>query len=914
MLSMFRLVIASVVFLPGLLFMSEGFADELRPLRVVEGIAEFRLENGMQVLLFPDVSSPKVTVNVTIFVGSRHEGYGEAGMAHLLEHMVFKGTPDHPDIPGSLKQRGAQFNGTTWLDRTNYYETLPASDENLEFALRLEADRMMNSRILAEDLASEMTVVRNEFERGENSPQRVLMQRITSAAFDWHNYGRSTIGNRADIERVPVENLRRFYRRFYQPDNAMLVIAGKFDPAKALQMANEIFGAIPAPERELDRTYTKEPAQDGERSVTVRRVGDVPMAGVLYHIPAGGHPDYAAVDILTSVMASEPAGRLYESLVRRRLSASMGGFSFALHDPGSLMFLAEASEGTDGPTLLQSLVDAVETAAEKPFTAEEVERARAELLKRRELQMANAQSVAIELSDWAAQGDWRLFFLHRDRLESVTPDDINRVAKTYLTRNNRTSGLFEPTAAAERISIPSTPNLAELLKDYRGRAAVAQGEEFDASPAAIEARLQRSELPSGLKVTVLPRRSRGDQVNVRLTLRYGNLQSLNGLGPVAEILPSLMNRGTANRTRQQIADELNNYRARMSVSGRPGTLSVSVQATRDNLMPVLNLMQDVLKNPAFPEEELELVREELIAGISQQVSDPVSQAMMAATRSVSPYEKGDPRYEADMAEQLEQVRGVTRDQLVALYREQLSAAVGELTIVGECETDQVLQVVSDLATDWKSEVEFSRLPRLHVANTAGSLTTLKTPDKSNAAYMAMMTLPMRDEHPDYPALAIGNFILGSGGLSSRLGNRVRQQDGLSYTVQSGLQPSAVDERTSFFVFAISNPENSGQLQTAIREELDRLLKDGITAEELAAAQEGYLQQQQVRRTNNNTLLQMLESYAFIGRDLSYTAAFEQRIQELTVEEVNSALRTHLDPDRLFIVVAGDFDKVQKSGE
>ena len=247
-------------------FASTARADEgPEILRAVEGIVELKLANGMRVLLFPDVSRPTVTVNLTLFVGSRHEGYGEAGMAHLLEHMVFKGTPSRPTIPAELTKRGAQFNGTTWLDRTNYYETLSASDENLEFAIAMEADRMINSLIKAEDLASEMTVVRNEFERGENSPQRVLMQRVFSTAYEWHNYGKSTIGNRADIERVPVENLRRFYKRFYQPDNAMLIVAGKFDPKKAMELIQQHFGAIPKPERELDRTYTEEPAQDGDR-------------------------------------------------------------------------------------------------------------------------------------------------------------------------------------------------------------------------------------------------------------------------------------------------------------------------------------------------------------------------------------------------------------------------------------------------------------------------------------------------------------------------------------------------------------------------------------------------------------------------------------------------------------------------
>src|SRR5262245_8750846 len=174
----------------------------------IEGITEYKLDNGVQLLLFPDPSKPTVTVNLTVFVGSRHEGYGETGMAHLLEHMVFKGTPDHPTIPKALQERGARFNGTTWVDRTNYFETLPASADNLEFALFLEADRLVNSFVKREDLLSEMTVVRNEFEQGENNPSYLLEQRMMSVAYDWHNYGKSTIGNRIDIERVPIQNLQ----------------------------------------------------------------------------------------------------------------------------------------------------------------------------------------------------------------------------------------------------------------------------------------------------------------------------------------------------------------------------------------------------------------------------------------------------------------------------------------------------------------------------------------------------------------------------------------------------------------------------------------------------------------------------------------------------------------------------------
>ncbi|MDQ3333147.1 MAG: insulinase family protein, partial [Planctomycetota bacterium] len=408
--------------------------------RTIEGISEYRLDNGQQVLLFPDNSKPTVTVNNTIFVGSRHEGYGETGMAHLLEHMLFKGTPDHPKVPKVLQERGARFNGTTWLDRTNYYETLPASEENLEFAIRLEADRMMNSFVRKEDLDSEMTVVRNEFEQGENSPSRILGQRLVSAAYEWHNYGKSTIGNRADIERVPIEALRAFYRKYYQPDNAMLVIAGNFEPQKALEFAAKYFGAIPKPERELPRTYTEEPPQDGERSVLLRRVGKLALAGAVYHIPAGSDPGYPAIDVFESVMTSAPSGRLYKALVETKLAASVSGGAFALHDPGVIRFVAEVNAGNDAQDVLAKMIEVVEGVDTAKITAEEVDRAKRKLLKQRELAAADSGQIAIELSEWAAMGDWRLYFLYRDRLEEVTPDAVNAVAETYFKRNNRTVG------------------------------------------------------------------------------------------------------------------------------------------------------------------------------------------------------------------------------------------------------------------------------------------------------------------------------------------------------------------------------------------------------------------------------------------------------------------------------------------
>ncbi|HEY7315838.1 MAG TPA: pitrilysin family protein, partial [Gemmataceae bacterium] len=391
----------------------------------VEGITEYRLANGLRILLFPDASTPKVTVNCTVFVGSRHEGYGETGMAHLLEHMVFKGCRLYPkptDIPRQLRDRGAVFNGTTSDDRTNYYETLNASDDNLEFAVKLEADRLVNSFIRREDLATEMTVVRNEFESGENNPQYILFQRMVATAYEWHNYGKSTIGNRSDIERVPIEKLQAFYRKHYQPDNAMVIVAGNFKEAKALALIAKYFGALKKPQRVLDDTYTEEPAQDGERSVVLRRVGNVGLVGAVYHVPAAAHPDSAALDVLSDVLASQPSGRLYQELVEKgKKVTSVAASVQGLHDPGIFIVYASVAEKTPVESARDVLMREIDKVRDGRFTEEEVKRAKDEFKSNWKQAMTRSNRIGISLSEWASRGDWRLMFLHRDRVAKVTP-------------------------------------------------------------------------------------------------------------------------------------------------------------------------------------------------------------------------------------------------------------------------------------------------------------------------------------------------------------------------------------------------------------------------------------------------------------------------------------------------------------
>ena len=542
----------------------------VQEMSTVEGITEYQLDNGLQVLLFPDPSQPTITVNVTYRVGSRHEGRGEAGMAHLLEHMVFKGTPSHPNIWGALEDHGATFNGSTWVDRTNYFETLPANDENLEFAIKMESDRMVNSLIRAEDLAKEMTVVRNEFEMGENSPSAVLSERMMSAAYLWHNYGKSTIGNRSDIERVPIKSLQAFYRQYYQPDNATLLLAGRFDRDQALALIARTFGAIPRPDRKLDSTYTEEPPQDGPRLVTLKRVGDVATVGLMYHIPAGSHPEFPALEILTDVLTDQPTGHLYRRLIVPGAATSVNGSAFAWAEPGVVEFSAQVAANHDPQGVLDYMIDTVEGIAQAGISADDVERAKLRQAKNFKLGMTNSARIGIRLSESIAQGDWRLFFVHRDRLAQVRSEDVQQVAAKYFVEANRTAGMFVPTSQPMRVAVSSTPNVAEIVRDYRGQETVAAGEALKADVGSIEQRITRRKLPSGIQIALLPMKTRGHAVYVGVRLHYGTEAVLREKVTASQLLAPLLMRGTKHRNFEELRTAIDQLQSRISVGGAGG--------------------------------------------------------------------------------------------------------------------------------------------------------------------------------------------------------------------------------------------------------------------------------------------------------------------------------------------------------
>jgi zinc protease len=868
--------------------------------RTVEGIDEYRLANGLKVLLYPDNAKPTVTVNVTYMVGSRHENYGETGMAHLLEHLIFKGSKNYPNPDREFSRRGFRNNGSTGFDRTNYFSTFQATDDNLRWALGWSADTMVNAFIARKALDSEMTVVRNEFENRENQPGLVMFRRTLALTFDWHNYGNDPVGARSDIEKVRIENLQAFYRTYYQPDNATLIVAGKFEEAKTLGWIAQDFGRIPKPKRTLPPIWTVEPTQDGERSFVVRRKGDVQLVQLSYRVPSALHPDTEPLGVAAEVLSNTPNGRLHRELVEKGLAAQVFSYAPNMHDGGLVFFGAVVKKGDSVEKARDKLIEIVESSlVDQPATKEELERVRKDTETAAERTLANPEAFGVALSEYVALGDWRLFFAARDATLRTESPAVTAAAKKYFRRDNRVVGLFLPEDEPQRAEIPEPPAVAARLADFKPRTTVAAGEAFDPSQDNIDKRTRRATV-GDLKLALLPKKTRGETVHAALNFRWGDEKSLAGQSVAAMLTDAMVPRGTAKLTRQQIADEMT--RLKMTGSLR------NFQTTRENLTEALRLSAHVLREASFPAAEFDLLKRELLTGLQAQLNDPAERSRDALRKHFNIYPPGDPRYYLSLEERIDAINKATVEDARRFHQAFWGTSRGEVAIVGDFDDTAVEPLLRELFAGWQSKSPYAPVLNTY-RDVAPARIVVDTPDKENAFYRARMNLELRDDDPDYAPLLLADYVFGGGsGLANRLIERLRQKDGISYGAGSSLLVGSRDRAAAYQLGAIVAPQNALRAEQAVREELDRLAKDGLGAKEIEDARNGLLQERLLNRSQDGTLASAWVNNLDLGRTFGFSKAIEERLRTLTADDVNAALRRRIDPAKFTVILAGDAKK------
>jgi zinc protease len=648
----------------------------------------------------------------------------------------------------------------------------------------------------------------------------------------------------------------------------------------------------------------------------VRRSGDLRLAMLAYHLPAATHPDSAPLAVLFNVLGDTPTGRLHKALVETKLAAGTGAGAGLMRDAGLATVIAAYPKDGDPAKVEAELLAQIETLAARPVTTEEVAQAKQRLANGFDLAMTDVNAVAMGLTGAVANGDWRLFFLQRDRIEKVTADEVNRVARTYFKPSNRTLGRFVPTEAPDRVELPAAPSADSVLARYVGKAAVSAGEAFEATPENIDRRTQTFTIGDGLKVALLPKNTRGDTVVVSATFRFGDVEQLKtSPAAAAGVAGALLMRGSRSLSREQIAQRFEALRTEGGVSGGLQSASIGLTSRREHVADALALASDILRYPAFPEAEFEQFRLQAITGLESSRKEPGTLAGQAMGEHFDPWPEGHPLRHVSIDESIAQMRALRLEEVRRFHERFYGTAEGEISVVGDFDPVAMRAQLEALFAGWRAPVRFVPIATRHV-DIRPEVERLEAPDKANAVVLARQNLSLNDLDPEYPALLVANSILGGGGMKSRLGDRIRQKDGLSYGVGSGISADASregrDDAGSLSVQAIAAPQNAAKVEAALREELTRFVRDGVSADELRDAVAGLLTQRSQSRAADGNVAAWLASNLYYGRTMAHQAQLDARIAALTVDEVNAAIREHIDPAKLSVYLAGDFAKAAQA--
>ncbi|HLX66698.1 MAG TPA: pitrilysin family protein [Puia sp.] len=873
----------------------------------VEGVKEYRLSNGLQILLVPDPAQTNVVVNVVYHVGSRYEGYGETGMAHLLEHMLFRPSKKFGSIKQTIANKGADANGQTGYDRTDYYEVLPASDSNLNWALDMESDRMVNSLMRDEDLQKEFTVVRNEFEMGENYPEAVLRERIVATMYLWHNYGKSPIGSKEDIERVPITNLTAFYRKYYQPDNATLIVGGKFDEKKTLALVAGYFGKIPRPARVLVQPYTVEPPQDGERYVELRRNGDLPFIGMAFHTPAYSDKDFVANDVLVDILTNDPTGYLYKQLVETKLATKEYGEAQNLYDPSFTYFGLSVPKDKSLDSAKAAFLAAADHLPTLTITQEDLDRSKNSFRKSMSDIQNNTMNFSLWMADMIGAGDWRLFYIYRDRVDQLTLADVQACLKKYYLPSNRTVGVFVPDKSAERVIVPDRPDVAAVVKGYKGRAVVEETGTFEATIANIKKSTEYGGVSNGMKYALLKKPVKGDKIYANFHLRFGDESSLNGKFVTSALTASMLNTGTTSRSKKDINDQLDKLKSSVTfVSGGASAVSINVVTDKDNCMATLDLLADMLLHPAFDSNEFTKLLIDRETNIDENRTNPQAVAITAYRQKMTAYPKGHPSYPETLDEQMADCKAAKLADLRGFYHDFYGADHGSVAFVGDIDPAALKGWLEKSLGTFKSDKPYSRIEQKYV-DVPGGTQSIAISDKKNATLYGGINISLKETDPDYVALDIANEMLGGGAfLSSRIPTRLRENEGMSYGAGTFVTASYLYRAGSWGVFAIFNPMYKSRLDSALKDELNKALTAGFTADELKKAVTAWLGSRKTRLGLDQYLVSLIASDMDISKDLNFDMEYEEKAKALTVDQVNAALKKYVSPDKMTLIYAGDF--------
>jgi zinc protease len=897
------------------------------PVRTVGSIAEYTLQsNGLDVLLLEDHSAPVLTFMVTFRVGSRNEVTGTTGATHLLEHLMFKGSRNFNAANGKsfdtmMDRVGGINNATTWLDRTNYYENLPS--DRLELAVQLEADRMRGLLLREEDRQPEMTVVRNEFERGENDPADALDKEVTAAAFIAHPYHHPTIGWRSDIEKVSIEKLRQFYDTFYWPNNATVTLIGDFQPAAALALLQKYFGAIPRSPAPIPTLYTEEPPQTGPRRVIVKRPGEVGAVQIAFKAPPALHADHPALEVLAAVFSTGKTSRLYRAMIDTNVAISADASKGFFHDNSLFNLTALLAPGVTHEKAEQALLAEVDKVRSAGVTEEEVQRAVNKLLAATAYQRDGSFAIAGQINECIAVGDWSWYITGPQKLKAVTAADVNRVAKAYLNADQSTTGWFIPVAEAPEAAgkegaasatIASAPAHAVARRPhfYRDpempaprqseRPAMAQAAAETAGGsgdgARIAPRVHRRKV-AGIDLVTLPT-SIHDVVTIRGALSGGDVFNPSENSAIADLTAGLLDKGTQQHEKFELAALLEQVGATLSFASGTHTVNFSAKCLRKNVSLVLELLAEQLRTPRFDPAEFAKLKKQLAGTHRREMEDTDFRAETAFERAIFP--EGHPNRPPADDKYLADIDAATLDEVKAFHAANYGPAAARIVMVGDIDEAAIEAAVGRAFAGWTGG---KPIPSTAKAPLPAAAVTQKVnmPGKTSVTFIIGQPSELRYSDPNYQPLNMATAVLGSGFFSARLLDHVRNREGLTYGIGARLAGDTFADG-SWYIEGTFAPELLRKGAESTLRELRDFCSKGVTPDELKNFKVTLTGTYKVTLSTTGGLATVLLNALQRGYGPEWVDEYPRRLEALRLEEVNGAIQRALHPDRMVTVMAG----------
>lgn len=882
------------------------------------GIKEYKLvKNDLQVLLMEDHSAPVLTFMVTYKVGSRNEVIGNTGATHILEHLMFKGTPTFnkakgTSISSTLQNIGAVMNASTWLDRTNYYEMIPS--EHLELAVQIESDRMRNLLLDDKDRASEMTVVRNEFEIGENDPEEALDKNIWATAYQAHPYHHSTIGWRSDIENVPISKLREFYETFYWPNNATVTVIGDFDSKNALNLIYKYYGAIPKSPNPIPKVYTEEPKQEGPRKVIVKRSGQSGIVGVGHKNCKALDKDFYSFDILDRILSSGKNSRLYKALVEKAIATNVSVALIPFQDEAMFISYATLTPTSKHEDVEKIILDEYKRIQDEGVSDVELNAAKAQIRSGEAFNRDGSYSIANQINTAIAVGDWKFFTTYVDGINKVTAADIQAVAKKYLVEDQMTVGYFIPKKDEENSKMSSVRNSdPNYPRAYRDEFSLfdeqSSGDNLGAGDFFVETGAKTNlaknvvdQKVSGVRVVTMKTGVK-DVVTIRGSLMGGNFFSPSTNKAVADMTVAMLDQGTTKRDKFAIAAALEKLGATLTFSTGNETVNFSARCLRSDVGAVINILAEELRFPLFDEKSFESVKKRRIASYKDNLENTNVRA--AETLAQKIYPPGHPNYSVPTDQLLKDIEKTTVADLIDYHKKVYGPATMIFVAVGDVDSKEIQNQIKTGFAGWSGGLQFTSPDKAELKPADKQPVVIPIKDKTSVTLYVGTGIGLKQDDKDYIPLNVGNYILG-GNFSARLMSTVRDNEGLTYGIFSTITGQTYSDG-AWLVGAYFSPDLCKRGLESTQKQISMWLEKGVTEEELRSKKTTITGVYKVALSTTGGVAGQLLSLAQRNIKMDFLDQYPDKINALTLDEVNGAIKKYIKPENLHIVVAGSVD-------